>query len=359
MRILQIIPHLRAGGAEIMVENLTYELIALGHDVNVISLYDFTSPITQRLESRNIRVHFLHKKRGLDYSIIKKLVDIFIDYKPDIIHTHLYVMIYAIPAANKSHVKGRVHTVHSVAKKENAFFHRLLCRGYYHHCNVLPVALSNIIKQTIIEEYKITEVPVAFNGIDLNRCIIKEDYHIENIIRIIHVGRFAKVKNHSALIKGFSIFHQTHPNAELSFIGTGELEKSSRLLVSALGLAECIHFLGVQADVYPFLNQADIFILPSLWEGTPMTLMEAMGTGLPIIASNVGGIPDMIEDKKEGFLVEPSPQEIADALAKLSEDDVLRADFGRNAFLGAERFSSKITAKNYYEIYKRAMIHKN
>ena len=118
MKILQVIPYFCFGGAETMCENLTYALSNLGHEVTVVSLYQERTPISQRMEDAGVKILYLDKKLGLDLSMIHKLVKIMKQEKPDVVHTHLDVIKYAVAAAKLSGVKRCVHTVHNVAHEE-------------------------------------------------------------------------------------------------------------------------------------------------------------------------------------------------------------------------------------------------
>ena len=121
MKIVQIMPEFGLAGAETMCENLTYELIKLGHNVIVVSMYDYHSPITERLEKAGVDVRYLGKKPGLDFSMIGKIKKLLKKNKVDVIHTHRYCAQYAIPAAITAGVKLRVHTVHNIAEKEKNY----------------------------------------------------------------------------------------------------------------------------------------------------------------------------------------------------------------------------------------------
>lgn len=346
-------PEFGLAGAETMCENLTYELVKMGHEVIVISLYDFHSIITKRLESKRVKVLYLNKKPGLDFSMIRKLFFIFKNEKPDVIHTHRYVMQYAIPAAVLAKVKRRVHTIHNVAKKENTKIARKFNFLFYKFAHVIPVALSEEVQKTVIDEYRIQreKVPIVFNGIDLSKCQIKQDYDIQNYFKILHIGRFSEQKNHEDLISAFSIHHEKYPNSKLLLIGDGEKRVDIENRVSALGLDGAVEFLGLQSDVYGYLTHSDIFILPSIYEGIPMTLIEAMGTGLPIIATAVGGVPDMLENKTEALIVDCDVVKIAEALDILYSDKDLRKRLGKKALVRSDEFSAKIMAQKYEEIY--------
>lgn len=353
MKIIQIMPEFGLAGAEIMCENLTYELKNMGHDVIVISMYDYHSAITDRLEENKIKVIYLNKKSGLDLSMITKMISVFRNEKPEVIHTHRYVMQYAIPAAIITGIKHRVHTVHNVAKMENSKPARVLNSFFFRFANVTPVALSNEIQKTIVEEYKLekTSIPVVLNGINLSKCIKKQSYELQDEIRILHIGRFSNQKNHKGLIEAFILIHEQFPNARLELIGDGENRDKILGQIKKNKLEQSIRILGQQNNVFDYLNNADIFVLPSNYEGIPMTLIEAMATGLPIVATNVGGIPDMLMNAEDAFVVNNNVTELAEAVEKLLQDKNLRIKFGTNAKIKSVKFSARVMAERYLKIY--------
>ena len=353
MKIIQIMPEFGLAGAEVMCEALCYELAAAGHRVIVVSMYDYHSPITERLESAGIEIRYLNKKSGLDLSMIGKMRRLFRAERPDVIHTHRYVMQYAIPAAILARVKRRVHTVHNVADQEVGRSARMLNRIFYRCFSVTPVALSERVKQTVVELYSLKEekVPVVLNGIDLSACMPKEGYEAKGDFTVLHIGRFSEQKNHLCLLEAFEKLHRAHADARLQLIGDGERREEIERFIAEHGLGDCVALLGLQSRVHSYLHDADVFVLPSLYEGIPMTLIEAMGTGLPIVASRVGGVPDMIADGEQGLLCEPSAEHVAACLERLYTDESLRERLGAAALEGAERFSSRTMAQRYSEIY--------
>ena len=352
MKVIQVIPNLKLAGAEIMCENLIYGLKKLGHDVTVISLYNNRTAITERLENAGIDIRYLGKKKGLDLSIIGKIKRVLIEKHPDVIHTHLYSAQYAIPAAVLAGVKHRVHTIHSVATNENGKIARRLNSFFFKHCNLIPVALSGNIKQTVIEEYGLPpeNIPIVFNGIDLSRCCVKESYSRKGNFKILHIGRFQEVKNHKGLIEAFAIFNEKFPDSELFMIGDGETRGAIETIVKSKNLENVVTFLGPQKNVHKYISQMDIFTLTSFYEGIPMTLIEAMGSGMPIVATNVGGISDMLDDKS-ALLVSVDVNEIAAAYEKYYKDQKLRGIHGVSALNSANSFSSHEMSKKYVEIY--------
>lgn len=353
MKVIQIMPEFGLAGAEILCETLSAELAKLGADVVIISFYDYRSPITERLEQQEIPVYYCHKKPGFDPGMVVRLYQIFKREKPDVIHTHLRVTPYAIPAALLAGVKKRVHTVHNIAAKEATAAVQRLNSFFFRFNHVIPVALSVEIRKTVRDRYRIPaeKIPVIFNGIDLNKCIAKTSYIHGGKLRFIHVGRFSEQKNHFMLIEAFGRVHRMLPDTELILIGRGELEGRAKEKVREMGLTGCIHFHGVTDNVYPLLHSADVFILPSKYEGMPISLIEAMATGLPVIASGVGGVPSMIENEADGLLTKGEIDSVVNAMLRMADGE-LRERLGRAARKKAARlFSSQAMAEKYLQIY--------
>ncbi len=361
MKIIQIMPEFDLAGAEIMAENLTYSLMKRGHDVVVISMYTKHTPITDRLESRGVKLIYLDKKSGFDISIIGKMKKVFCTEKPDVIHTHRYLARYAVPAAQLARVKGRVHTVHNMAAKEVGSRDRKFNKFFYERLGMYPVAISPEIKRTVIEEYGLPcdSVGMVYNGIDLDNCIPKSDYSLGERINLLHVGRFNYQKNHEGIIRAFRLVCDVYPNAHLNFYGTGELETQSKELCRELSLDGNVTFCGTTDDIYSVMSNSDMFLLCSHYEGMPITLIETMASGLPIIATAVGGVVDMIEDGVNGLLCKDDVAEIADAIIKMISDQKLRESCGNAAKQKSVCFSAEGMVDGYLQVYEKVLDRKH
>lgn len=352
MKIIQVLPFFGFGGAETMCESLIYELKSLGHDVIAVSMYDYHSDITDRLERSGVGIRYLNKKSGLDLSLISKMKRLFKAERPDVVHTHLYAPKYAFPAAIACKVPHKIHTIHSIATKECGFLDRKQNKLFFKLFGIVPVALSELVQDTVVKEYHLAKnkVPVVFNGVNLSKCIQKTDYSTQEKFKVIHIGSFQSVKNHAGLIDSFKIFNSKYPCSELDLIGYGELEDNIKNYVAEQGLLGCVNFLGKQSNVAEFLNKADVFCLPSFYEGIPMSIIEAMGTGLPIVATAVGGVPDMLTNDI-ATLTQVDTNEIAAAFERYYLDASLREKHGQAVLERALAFSSQIMAEKYLEIY--------
>lgn len=355
MKIMQVIPYFCFGGAETMCENLTYALKNMGHSVVVVSLYGERTPISRRMEEAGVKIHYLDKKLGLDISMVGKLKKRMLAEKPDVVHTHLDVIKYAAAAAKLAGVPRCVHTVHNVADKEAEGRAQKRINGFYFsHGWSTPVALSPEVQKSIAAFYGLPEqkIPVIYNGIDLSRCLEKRNYTLQNPAVLTHIGRFNEQKNHDGLLRAFALIHQKFPHTRLNLLGDGELLVQTQALAKTLGISDSVDFLGSQSNVYPYLQKSDLFLLPSLYEGMPMTLIEAMGTGLPIVASKVGGVPDMLVGGESALLTDCAPESVAQAAEALLADETLRTRLGKAAKAASETFSSAHMAESYVRVYR-------
>ncbi len=351
MKVLIVLPKLTLGGVETCCENLATALKKAGHEPVVVALYRYESAISKRIEEAGIKLYYLDKKTGADFSMYKKLRKIIRTEKPDVIHTHLYVTKYVIPASFAIKVK-KVHTMHNIASEENLTrMGNSLNRIFFKFCKVQPVAISEMVRATTSEMFKIPgeKIPIVFNGIPLDRCLVKESTELSDRPVILNIGRFTEQKNQIALIDAMHLVHEKHPEAVLHIYGEGELQSE---LEKRIGGAEYIKLCGLIGNIYPILADADIFALPSSYEGLPMTLIEAMGSGLPIIASAVGGVPELITSGETGFICGTNAQSIADKINECIEKSELRAACAKSALEKSRRFSSEVMAEGYIKVYQ-------
>ena len=354
MKILQIIPDFGMGGAETMCEGLCRELTRRGHSVVAVSLYSHHTPITDRMEADGLKVRYLGKRRGLAPGCIGRLRQLILEEEPDVLHTHLHALKYAA-LANLGLGLPLLHTVHNQADREAARLDRFLSRFLFTRGFATPVSLSREIQKSVMTLYGLKEeaTPVVHNGIDLSRCRVKSHDAVHYPVRLIHVGRFYEQKNHACILEALALLQKRGQNVTVSCYGDGPLMGKIRQQAAAMGLENRMLFQGVTGDIFPQLEKSDIFILPSKWEGIPMTVIEAMGSGLPVIASRVGGLEDMITDGVSGLLIAPQPEALAEAVCRLIGDEALRERLGENAQQAAKAFSMETMADGYLNLYQK------
>lgn len=353
-KILQVMPEFGLAGAEKMCADLSIELEKNANfSVTIVSLYEYHSSITERLEKNGIRIIYLEKKPGFDISIILKLKKIMVSEKIELVHTHRYTLQYAFPAAVLAGVKSCVHTVHNIATKEINSFRRKFASVLYSCNRVVPVGISPLVCDSISKEYglPIDSFPMIFNGINLTKCLPKSNYEVNGKFQFIHVGRFSEQKNHKIIIQSFKNLIISGFDVSLKLIGDGLLKEKYMAEIKQIGLEPYVNFMGLQDNVFPLLQESDCFILPSLYEGMPISLIEAMGTGLPVIVSNVGGMPDMVKNEVSGLLIEPSAEELYNAMKRMIIEKNLREKIGKNALKSSKQFSVEKMTHNYISIY--------
>lgn len=193
------------------------------------------------------------------------------------------------------------------------------------------------------------------NGISLTHTAFHARSSQEKVV-IASAGRLHKQKNYGAALRALAMLRQKSPAAynrlEYRIAGVGEEESALKALSSELSLNDCVKFCGYVDNILEFYRAADIFLMPSKWEGFGLAAVEAMNTGLPVIASDVIGLKEIINVPETcGVIVSPShPEEIADAMEKLLDSD-LRKTLGQNAFNRSSDFSVEGMVSSYASDY--------
>jgi glycosyltransferase involved in cell wall biosynthesis len=254
-----------------------------------------------------------------------------------------------------------IHTVHTLAERELDWSGRLMYRMAFRGA-VLPVAIAEEVADSLRRSYGIDDFPLIPNGIpvgDFRRPSIgpeewrrKEGFAPTDVLFVCVAG-LRPVKNPSLLLESFVQGPASDPRARLLFVGGGGLKSDLEQQIDVLDVREKVHLLGRRSDVAEILNAADVYALSSDWEGNPLSIMEAMAAGKPVISTAVGGIPELVEDGECGLLV---PQGDAKALAKamryMLENPDARTSMGEASARRAEdRFDLKAMTEAYEALY--------
>ena len=211
------------------------------------------------------------------------------------------------------------------------------------------------------------DIAVIPNGIDLNKvkCLSTQDVRNELGIKkdrkiILFVGVLRPIKGLPYLIKAMTIIKDK--NKKLLLVGDGEERDQLEDLVKKLKLEKYVTFIGKVPydDVFKYMVVSDILVLSSLSEGLPNVILEAMAAGLPIVATRVGGIPDIVKDGENGFLIDPkNPEQIAEKINLFLEDDKLREKISKNNKQKAKEYSWESVIERLEKIYFRVINMKN
>lgn len=363
--LFQLVTSLVPAGAERVVLNLLKHHDRQRYEPICICLANPTgSHYEQQVQQLGIPLHFLGKGDKADWRAFKRLDALFRQYRPTVVHTHLLALNYAYPLMIRYRTPVRVHTVHSLAHQEigTRVSHIVRTLAFrYRIGGVVPVAIAEEVQRTIERLYGYSNAPLIPNGIPTDeyapdperRARWRAAHGIEpEAVIITHVGRFAEVKNHELLVNAFARLQLRKP-LYLLLVGGGELEENVRQQVEQLGLRECVRFLGVRADVPDILNASDIFALSSKWEGNPMSVQEAMASGLPVVSTAVGGVPELVQDGETGLLVPPADVDaFAQALQQLADHPEQRRLMGTRARQHAQlHFDIRRTVQQYEALY--------
>jgi len=365
-KILHIIPNLGTGGAERLVVNLAKAFDKDKFDIAICSLYPKSGTVFERqLEESRIPVYYLGKHKGLDLRMVPRLHRLFRTFKPDIVHTHLYALRYALIPMIFCRVPARFHTVHSIAQKEVDTLGRIVHHLAFRIGGVIPISISEEVARTVEEVYKV-QTSIIYNGVPIRhfqgaekvRSIYRKREGIKDSeVVFLHVGRFSPEKNHRLLVEAFAQAMEECSNLKLLLVGDGELRPDIEKIVKKKRLEPNIRFLGSRQDIPELLSTCDIFILSSDWEGAPMTILEAMAAGKPVIATAVGGVPELVKDGVTGILVPPQDiQALSGAMIRLAGDSILREVMGkRGREYALERFDVNLIARQYEELYLKIL----
>lgn len=226
----------------------------------------------------------------------------------------------------------------------------------YRKWEFIPAAISRSVAHSLRHMYGLTDAAVVYNGIDTTVFKGGADRGEinEGEIKILHIGRFDPAKNHELLIDAFALLLKKFPGVKLQLVGDGEFKARVMEKVVKNDLVNHVDFLGVSKNIPAILAGSNILVLSSVAEGFGLVLVEAMAMGLPVVATNVGGVKEIVRDGVNGLLVEPNqPGLLAEALGKLVENQELREQMGRSGVQIAGRFDIRNSVKEYYQLYCR------
>ncbi len=368
IRVMHILPSFLPGGAERMAVHIVRGLNEQRFEVAITSVGQrIGSDLERLLDESRMRVWYLGKKLGFDCRTYYRLHRVLRDYRPDIIHTHLQVLRYALPSMFWfKRAAMLLHTVNNVAEREVEPKARWIQRYAFRH-GVLPVAVAKEVATSLERLYGIQPCRVIFNCIPtkLYGCPqtprgewrAREGFGPDDVL-FACVARLAPQKNHALLLKAFAQGPAADPKARLLLVGDGSLRQQLQKQARKLGLAERVHFLGVRTDIPDVLAAMDVFVLSSDWEGNPLAVVEAMASGLPIVSTAAGGVPELMENGKEGFLLQVGDlRGLSDSMIALLKSPETRRSLGIAAARRARDFDVSVMIGAYEELYETLYRH--
>ena len=342
------------GGAELMMLDLATELRSRGHAVLPVNLADGTGWLGERFEAAGFRPATFAIRSPIDFAAVRALTKILRDFRADVVHSHEFTMaIYGAAAAPRAGAR-HVITMHGGLYYATAWRRRTALRWAARRSDALvgvSVATAAALERTLgIPHDRIFVVP---NGIPLRSGVrdrVRRELSIpDDELLIVAVGNLYPVKGHAVLLDALEMLGDT-AGWQLAIAGRGEEEARLRSQAAAAGIDARVHLLGFRDDIPDILAAGDIFAMPSLSEGLPLALVEAMSVGLPVVVTRVGGVPEVVTDDVEALLVPASDaRALSSALRTLISDAALRKRLGSAGRTRAIRDYAIATMADRYE----------
>ncbi|NLK29333.1 MAG: glycosyltransferase family 4 protein [Clostridiales bacterium] len=364
-RILYIITQGILGGAQTHIRHLC-ENLKEDFDIHVaVGVY---GPLVDNLSNEGIEVHVVPSlvrpiSFWKDVSAVRELVDLIHSLQPDLISTHsskagilgrLSAKICGVPVIFTAHGWAFTEGVPPTKRKIYIFAERLAAKWAKRIICVSDYDRRLALHYGVTSSDKIITI---HNGMPLLKNIVAENlYKKNNQVEFLMVARFTQPKDHELLLRTISRLNSTNGYI-FTFVGDGELLDKAKKLSVELGIENKVCFLGAREDVPELLNRVDAFVLTSKWEGLPRSIIEAMRAGLPVIASDVGGVSELVEEGITGYLVPRDDADtLKDRLETLIDNSQLRLQMG---MAGYQRFIDKFTfermLKETVEVYEEAL----
>ena len=357
------------GGSGILATRLGVEFAKRDHDVHFIT---YERPFAvQGIDQENVHIHLVNV---LEYPLFKyppytvalgsEMARVAQQEKLDVLSVH-----YSIPHATAAFLAREITGVPYVVTLHGSDVTILGSDPSYHIVNNHSVENANAV--TAVSEFMQREAYERL-GIEREVKVIPNFVDTEGFSPepcetakagcdecggIIHVSNFRPVKRISDLVYAMAIVTKEEPNAKLTLVGDGPDRISVERLVDSLKLRRNVTLTGFRSDIPNLMRCADIGVLCSETESAPLTLLEGMSTGLPMISTKVGGVPEIIQDGKNGLLI-PSkhPEELAEAILQLYKDQKLRRRLGENARKTVlEKYTAEKVVNQYLETFEAVM----
>lgn len=362
-------------GLEVAAYNLALRMAKRGHEINVFTTSVDSKDIIEKYENRTIY------RYGTNFRIFNRNISFNMLFKPlknevDIVHVHLDESILAALLYAKRKKVPLVVTYHGdmidtyggfISKTLVYFYNRLVNKLLSNANVIISPSECYIDESKFLVKYrdKVVVIPNGINvdefdiGYSKEECRDKLGLPLNNKI-LLYLGVIHPHKGPDVLLKAMPKIIKEVPNTELVFVGRETMKKELEMLSKKLGVDKHIKFAGfVEEHLKPlYYKAADVFVLPSVMkhESFGIVNLEAMACGIPIVASRIGGVPDVVKDRENGLLVQPKDSnELADAIIYLLENEEERKKMGKNGRKKVEDYSWERIAEMTEKIYEEML----
>jgi glycosyltransferase involved in cell wall biosynthesis/peptidoglycan/xylan/chitin deacetylase (PgdA/CDA1 family) len=356
--VAHVVLSLEAGGLEALVCSLV-ETPRLSRRRTLVACLDSTGALAERARRAGAEIVRLKRGRGLDLPLVLRLARWLRRERVGVLHTHsLDPLLYGGLAGLLAGVPVRVHTQHNVMLKDYGATERFKFRLGARACTKIVSVSEEVDRRVAALRVPARKRAVILNGVDADAFASAAWPAVEALagrpsLVIGTVARLAPEKGLLRLIEAFARLRSARADVRLLIAGEGPERPSLEALTRRLALDESVTFLGFQEHVAGVLARLDVFALSSLTEGIPLALLEAMGRGLPVVATRVGGVPEVVVEEESGLLVPADDSAaLAAALGRLAGDPELRVRLGAAAATRVrQHFSLEATARAYERLY--------
>ena len=351
IKVLEVINSLKIGGAELLLRNFVIEAKKNSqYTVDVCTLYATNDARSiEEIKKKNVRIWSLNLKNKYTLSSVGKIKKIIERENYDIVHVHLFPAS-AFVALSSLFLPNNIRyifTEHSTFNRRRTIKIFKIVDGFIYNRYSKIICSSKQVQNSLIKwiPKNKEKTEVIHNGTPIH----SKSYSHQLIKKydILFVGRLVHQKGIRFLLEAISILQNKYKKyIKAAVVGGGPLEKELKKMCEELKINDSVEFLGIRRDIDQLMKSSKLFVLPSCWEGFGIVLIEAMKNRLPIVATNIGGIPEIITDGNEGILIPKANSEIlANSINRLLENSELRNQFIQNAYKKVQ---------NHYSIEKYA-----
>jgi glycosyltransferase involved in cell wall biosynthesis len=356
--VIIFIPTLTTGGAEKLVVDLAIYLDKKKFNVSVGAVSGiFPEGVTPNKNFSDLTEHHIEivDLSGINkIETAKNILILFHKKRPDIVHANLNTILYIMFFAAVYRTKKRIFTFHNVASISARGFKKQLYLFAFNRLKFTPVAICDYVKSTISTDYKmpLRKIPCIFNGVDTETYCPRIKLNGKHKIEFITTGILYHIKNHRLMIDAFAKVEAKHPDVYLNIIGDGELRIELEHQIAGYGLTNKINIQGITDNVVDFLNNADIYVMSSNTEGLPLSVLEAMACGLPVVTTEAGGVVDIVKNGENGFITPVGDVDaLSESMIELIENVELRKEMGVASRRRALDLDILSCVKQYEKLY--------
>ncbi len=370
VKVLHLITELSSGGAQSALLRLLKGLDRTRFTPSVVCLYNGDDVVAQQIRALGIAVTDLQMRGKQQLGAFGQLYRLLRQQRPAILHTWMFHANF--PGRIVGRLAGVPIIITSRRNVEIGGANRDRLQRWTAGLDDRVIAVCELARQAEIERAgaRPAKVVTIYNGLELaefpqatpeTRQATRQTLGIaEDVLLLGSVGRLHRQKGFTHLLAALPTIKAQFPQVKLLLVGDGELCDALEAQTAELGLQESVIFTGTRTDVPTLLTALDLFVLPSLWEGLPNVILEAMAVGLPVVATAVGGTPELVVDGSTGCLVPPSnPAALAKAIGDLLAQPAQRQQMGAAGRVRVEQqFTIQRMVQATEALYGRLLVDK-